>query len=55
MRGNRVGVYMPKNFDRIPLSRLQIEKLRGMGVSYNERTGMRGYAAQDEDDESDEV
>lgn len=44
---------MPTNFERIPLSKLQVERLRGLGISYNEATGRRGYAVEDED-ESDE-
>lgn len=45
---------MPRHFDRIALSKLQVDALRGMGIMYNERTGRRGYAVAD-DDESDEM
>ncbi|SLM38425.1 Homeodomain-like [Lasallia pustulata] len=49
----KANVDMPTNFERIPLSKLQVERLRGLGISYNEATGRRGYAVEDED-ESDE-
>lgn len=52
---DRIGDILPANFDRIPLSRIQIDKLRGLGVLYNERTGRRGYAVDEGEDESDEV
>ena len=45
---------MPINFERIPLSKLQVEKLRGLGIPYNEATGRREYAV-DGEDESDEL
>ena len=40
---------MPRHFERIALSKLQIDKLRGVNILYNERTGRRRYAEGDGD------
>ena len=32
---------LPPNFDRIPISKLQIDKLRAAGIEYDAETGQR--------------
>lgn len=50
-KGNRAGRMLPKNFEKIPISKLQQDKLAALGIEYNPRTGQRRDAISPSDDE----
>lgn len=39
MQHSRAGTELPVNFERIRLSKLQIEKLRALGIEYHQDDG----------------
>lgn len=39
---------LPRNFERIPISKLQIDRLRADGIEYDPETGMRVDAVVDD-------
>ena len=54
----RAGPALPRNFDRIPISRLQIEKLNELQIEYDTEIGHRHDGVfepnEDEDEDADE-
>ena len=39
----RAGKELPPNFDRIPLNKALKDKLRSIGITYNDQTGLADY------------
>lgn len=51
---NRAGPDLPLNFENIPLSKLQVDKLQAIGVNYDPDTGYLAEVVVDQNTEEEE-